>query len=304
MAFLSIIIPFYKKYDFINRCIHSIINQDFQDSEIIIVDDGSPIPLSDDILNPGFKEKVDIYRIENSGPGFARNFGASKSRGEFLLFLDADDYLSPGSLNYFLKNYQEYPQTECFLYSVRYLSQASLKMPFLENEMAVNETISGFKMDKYNLPQLVNFFAAGGEIIRKKIFLKLGGYFDRYNARFGEDAYLWIQLVLSDIVIFRSRYCFANIDDSASELGIGLKENRPIPVYLKERDILKEKINESKIQLFNNWINFNLKITVIRLINENRDKELAGLLFQYPGMILQKGLIFFYLKKTIKRFIA
>ena len=88
----SIIIPVYNAEKYIEECILSVLNQKAS-TEIILVDDGSK-DSSGKICDRYISENVHVYHIENSGPGSARNFGAEKANGEFLMFMDADDYLS------------------------------------------------------------------------------------------------------------------------------------------------------------------------------------------------------------------
>lgn len=87
---VSIIVPVYNIEDEIENCLQSIINQKHTNIEIIVVNDGS----TDKSLKKikGFKDKrINIYTIENSGLGNARNFGFSKSSGEYICFVDGDD---------------------------------------------------------------------------------------------------------------------------------------------------------------------------------------------------------------------
>lgn len=302
MAFLSVIIPFYNKHDHIRRCVDSIIKQSLTDIEIIIVDDGSDNPLTTESLLFLEGGKIKLFRINNSGPGFARNFGAFKSNGDYLLFLDADDYLNEESLAFFERQYREKKDCDCFLYSFKYISQSFTRMPFLEGESATSDVCTDMPLDKKNLATAVNFFAAGSTIIKRALFLKYGGYFDQYNARFGEDAYFWIQVLLSGCKILRSSFCFVLIDDTASQLGIALRSNRPVPVFINEYKTLKKKIASSKIALFKSWIKFHVHSTGVRLINEGRIKELFKLFFKHPGIIAEKNLLIFSLKKTVRNF--
>ena len=88
----SIIIPVHNAEKYIVECIESILSQN-ADLELILVDDGST-DKSGEICEKYKKDNILVYHIENSGPGKARNFGAEKATGEFLMFMDADDYLS------------------------------------------------------------------------------------------------------------------------------------------------------------------------------------------------------------------
>lgn len=95
---LSIIIPLYNKVDYIERCISSIINQNYQDYEVIIIDDGSTDGSDKAITRHLSDNRVKLFRIPNSGVSSARNKGIDIATGEFVLFIDADDYIDRGYL--------------------------------------------------------------------------------------------------------------------------------------------------------------------------------------------------------------
>lgn len=103
----SIIVPVYNVEKYLPRCLDSILKQDFDDYEIIAVDDESP-DNSIDILQKYQKksEKLTIVRQKNKGLGGARNTGIKKAKGEYLIFLDSDDYIASNmlkSLNEYLE---------------------------------------------------------------------------------------------------------------------------------------------------------------------------------------------------------
>jgi len=87
---LSIIIPTYNDFKKLKNCLQSIAEQSFKDYEIIVVDDGSKIDPTSYIKELKKSLEFEFYRIEHGGAPKARNFGFSKSSGEYLLFLDAD----------------------------------------------------------------------------------------------------------------------------------------------------------------------------------------------------------------------
>jgi len=90
----SVIIPVYNVEKYINRCLKSILSQRYNDLEIILIDNGST-DRSGSICDIYANEdaNISVYHIENHGVGSARNFGLSKARGEFIYFVDSDDYL-------------------------------------------------------------------------------------------------------------------------------------------------------------------------------------------------------------------
>lgn len=90
----SIIIPTYNRASFILRTINSILNQSYQNFEIIIVDDGST-DNTEDIIKKIVTERVHYFKIKNSERAFARNYGTMRAIGNYITFLDSDDILLP-----------------------------------------------------------------------------------------------------------------------------------------------------------------------------------------------------------------
>ena len=93
---VSIIVPVYNTEKYLRRCVNSMVKQTMQDLEIILVDDGSREPcakLCDEFAEMDARIKV-IHKI-NAGAGFARNTGLEVATGEYIGFVDSDDYIEP-----------------------------------------------------------------------------------------------------------------------------------------------------------------------------------------------------------------
>ena len=94
---VSVIVPVYNTGEYLEKCLKSIINQTYHNIEVIIVDDGSTdestISLCKSFMNQ--YENVKVYRKENGGSADARNYGVSHSRGEYVAFVDSDDFIEP-----------------------------------------------------------------------------------------------------------------------------------------------------------------------------------------------------------------
>lgn len=96
---VSVIIPVYNIKEYILRCIESVFNQTFDDWEIIAVDDGSTDGSSailDELAEKN--KKVKVFHVENGGVSNARNFGMEQSDGDYIYFLDGDDWIEPQTL--------------------------------------------------------------------------------------------------------------------------------------------------------------------------------------------------------------
>ncbi len=92
---ISIIVPVYKVEAYLDRCMESLLNQTFSDIEIILVDDGSPdtCPAMCDVY-AGKNPRVKVIHKKNGGLGFARNSGLDLATGEYVVFVDSDDYVT------------------------------------------------------------------------------------------------------------------------------------------------------------------------------------------------------------------
>ena len=98
-ALVSVIIPVYKVEKYLDRCVESIVNQTYKNLEIILVDDGSPDNCPR--ICDAWAEKDDRIKVihkENAGMGMARNSGLETATGEYLMFVDSDDYLSENAV--------------------------------------------------------------------------------------------------------------------------------------------------------------------------------------------------------------
>lgn len=91
---VSVIVPVYNVYDYIEKCLDSLVNQTLKDIEIIVVNDGSP-DNSQEIIDKYAKKYKNIksYIKENGGLSDARNYGIKYASGEYIAFLDSDDYV-------------------------------------------------------------------------------------------------------------------------------------------------------------------------------------------------------------------
>lgn len=167
LPFLSVIIPVYNAERHITAAIESILAEQYPSLEIIAVDDGS-IDGSAQILK-NFPE-VTYYYQTNKGPAAARNFGISQSKGEFILFLDADDLFPKGKIR---------------LQLTPLLSQPELQVVMGKSQVFFEE---GASADVLRFPddshQVLNILL-GSAIYRRSLFDQIG-FFDE-SLNFGED---------------------------------------------------------------------------------------------------------------------
>src|SRR5207302_8191618 len=103
MSLVSVIIPAYNAASYVQRAVDSVLRQSHQEFEVIIVDDGSKDNTQEIVQSCLSDSRFRYLYRENGGPSAAKNLGARASKGEYLVFLDADDFLAPNALEAMLR---------------------------------------------------------------------------------------------------------------------------------------------------------------------------------------------------------
>ena len=116
---LSIIIPVYRVEATLNRCIESVVTQDFNDFELILVDDGSPDNCPQLCDSWAAKDqRITVIHKSNGGLSHARNAGIDIAQGDYLTFIDSDDYLAEQTLAPLMLKLTENPDIDILEYPV------------------------------------------------------------------------------------------------------------------------------------------------------------------------------------------
>lgn len=129
MPKISVIIPVYNTEKYLRKCLDSVVNQTYQDLEIIIVNDGST-DNSEMIINEykgKYPEKIKYFKKENTGIADTRNFAIELVMGEYFLFVDSDDYLEKNLCEILIK-YVNKDKTDIIKY----------KMKIIKNDKSIN----------------------------------------------------------------------------------------------------------------------------------------------------------------------
>jgi len=106
---VSVIVPVYNSEKYLRRCIESIINQSYKNIEIILINDGST-DNSGEICNANAlsDNRIRVIHTRNNGPAAARNIGIENSKGSFIFFIDADDFIENNALNLLVESYNQH----------------------------------------------------------------------------------------------------------------------------------------------------------------------------------------------------
>lgn len=131
---VSIIMPAFNAEQFIDEAIQSVINQNYSNWELIVINDGSTDGTEQRIKT--FKDsRIRCFKQKNSGVSAARNLGLKEMRGEFFCFLDADDAYTAESLNARVKYFEAHPNVH-FLDGTIILKDQNLEQLIIERHMS------------------------------------------------------------------------------------------------------------------------------------------------------------------------
>lgn len=183
---ISVIVPVYKAEKYLHRCVDSILAQTFTDFELLLVDDGSP-DSSGSICDhyAAADPRVHVFHKPNGGVGSARNFGLDNARGEWITFVDADDFCE---ITY-LENFSPYSNIENELVIQGYRTFANdiilAGKSFEQKLYNKNSLVDGLLEN-----DLLTFGAPYCKLFKIKILQK---YTIKFSTKysFGEDTYFF-----------------------------------------------------------------------------------------------------------------
>jgi hypothetical protein len=199
---VSVIVPLYNKAACVLRCVRSIAAQTFTDFEVIIVDDGSTDGSAGTVAAILNDARFRLLSQTNAGPGAARNRGAAAASGEYLAFLDADDEWTP---EYLASNLAALSAVE----GAAAVTSGYIRYPGgvnRENFWRARGLQEGLFTASAGTPPvlLVHVLAyMSFTMVRADVFRTLGGFYDRGRSLYGEDSWLWIQVLLNAPVLIR-----------------------------------------------------------------------------------------------------
>lgn len=199
---ISIVIPVYNAGDYISETLNSILNQNYDNYEIILIDDGST-DKSKEVIESFASDKIKYYYQENSGgPASPRNFGIKKSQGDLVSFFDSDDIMLPNKLLYTAAVFESNPNLNFLFTNFKSINEKGevLKSSFLDDYSAVNclakpkdPSVCAIIASKsaYNKLIVANYIGTSGVTLRRSSLDKLGG-FDVTLAN-GDDRDMWFR---------------------------------------------------------------------------------------------------------------
>jgi len=206
---ISIIVPVYKTEKYLNRCIDSILAQTFTDFECIIIDDGSPDNCPAICDEYAAKDsRIVVIHQKNAGVSAARNAGLDIARGEWIGFVDSDDWCDPGMYEFLLENAEKH-QADISMCGYRTISEenkirsVSRKRP----ELMMNSKEALIKLFSKGYFEAISW----NKLVNKRLFLENGEEL-RYDEtiKYAEDRLLFFYLFKRTQRIFYSSQSYYN----------------------------------------------------------------------------------------------
>lgn len=184
---ISVIIPTYNRENYLKEAIDSVLQQTYQNIEIIVVDDASTDNTKEIVLS--FKDKVRYIYQDNKERGAARNNGIAHAKGEFIAFLDSDDAWLPDHLESCL-NALKCDNNAGLSFSHSYIINEkgaiiSKNRPYIVNGFMLEKIVSNFSSFGCN---------ASSCVIKKNILDKSGLFKEDRNLAGSEDWEMWVRI--------------------------------------------------------------------------------------------------------------
>lgn len=287
--FFSVVIPLYNKQNHIKETIETVLNQTFQDFEIVVVNDGSK-DNSYNVVKLIQDDRIRIINQENAGVSVARNRGIKEADSEYIAFLDADDIWMINHLEVIYNMIMKFPHAG--IYSTAYELRQNNLIQKLKFTNLPRDDFEGIIDDYFKtLVNGDNPTCSSVVVIKKEIFEQIGTFPE--GVRMGEDLDTWIRIGMKYKVCFSTKITAQyNIgaDNRACNIYT-LKDLNSIMLtkwfdYLKESDslYLKKFIKKTQLNFIYNMIIAGLGKDVRRIILPK--------IFQQYGF---RSIVFYYL---------
>lgn len=253
MSFFSVIIPLYNKEKYVLKTITSVLQQSFQNFDIVIVDDGSTdqsLALVKSLNN----DKITVIQQENQGASIARNTAISASNGSFIATLDADDIWDKNHLLELKRCIDTCPEAVLFCtnYNIKrhdgFITKSKFNFEYDNSCLIINDF---FKAN------IINFIPTSSSVaFKKQDFLKVNGY--NTKLRTGQDIDLWIKFGLIGKIAFNPKITMLyNFFDQSSLSNRDYNEDR----YLLINNYKNEAQNNASLK---KYLDINRYALVIR----------------------------------------
>ena len=234
----SIIVPVYNTEKYLKRCLDSIKSQTFKDYEVIIVNDGSTDNSSDIISKYPYK----VINQDNQGLSMARNNGVKKTSGDYLIFLDSDDYIEKGLLKEINNSLSNNP--DLVRYQIKEVFDNKSDINYEETPFDNKNGVDAFKfITNYHFVENAWAYA-----IKREFYLK--ERFSFKNGTYHEDFGLMPLVIIKSKIVNSINYvgyCYYQRDGSIMNSSDYFKTKKKVKDFYNHYLYLTKEINKTKL---------------------------------------------------------
>ena len=259
---VSVVVPLYNKAAYIEQTLHSILTQTHPPHEVIVVNDGST-DAGPDLVQAIEDERIRLIDQDNQGPGGARNRGLIEATSLYVAFLDADDEWLPNFLETALGHLRRH--TDCALCVTGQYRGAN------RSDWGKTLAALGLTSGRWQLPHglpserykpNIDVLHSGAIVCDRTIVNKFGGFYAKNHCTYGEDIYLWLQVILN-YPIYRDLQPLMWYHTEASDLAVWHQVRPPWPMLL-EPDPIRRSCPDSYRPILENIFNTYAAIAAYR----------------------------------------
>lgn len=258
---ISFVVAVYNVESYLEKCLKSLEQQKFQEKiEVLLIDDGSTD--SSGTICEKIAHKYRNYHYihqENEGVSTVRNLGIKSAQGEWICFIDGDDYIADSLVENILRNLDEIEEKEIALfgYCIDHFKNGIVDIPFPDSERVLTtKEIAALKLGILNVDNeqssffkntCINYHTPWGKLYKRDFLLKTGCKFDK-NLRRGQDIFFNFQIYTKACKIitlnFIGYYYRINQKSISNKYNPNIVNINKNLIYAFEREILIEKNNK------------------------------------------------------------
>lgn len=307
MSLFSVIIPLYNKENYVEKAINSILNQTYNDFEIIIIDDCST-DLSYEIAKKNVSEKIRLIKHDkNKGLSASRNTGIVNSKAKYITFLDADDVWKPTYLEEIKSLIDTFPEAKLFAtnYEEVYPNEVVILPKNNANTLESSQIIEDFFKISLGQP----LYCACSLCVEKSVFDIVGNYNE--TVTYSEDIDFNIRANLSFKLAYSKKALVSYMIFSENQITNNSLNEKVIPNFNTYEIFVKQNKSLKKYLDFNRYVfakkyKIEKNTTLFKELKSEIDlKNLSwkqNLLLIFPRfiVILISKIKAFFIKKGIK----
>lgn len=297
---ISVIIPCYNQGKYVKEAITSVLDQTYDNVEIIVINDGSTDKFTNEVLGRMSLPKTKVYRTSNQGLAKTRNFGFNKAIGEFIQFLDADDLLEKDKFAEQIAVFKRSPATDICYSSYKYYHEDN--NIYRDHDLPVELSHNPLSDFVYGWQRYISIPIHCG-LFRKRVWAEKEPFINNFKAI--EDWLMWIDLA--------NRNCkFKFIDNDFAIYRVHNKNmttNRTFMFYWVTRAISfiaekyitpqeEDKFEQASQKYLRNLIDIYFLNNLVK--PEKQNLELNELKFILDEVSLSKSAIFKSLRAQIE----